>query len=59
MCWERSVIPFEEPKLEVNKDNNRETNFLGASVNKEDEKQNRETKEEVEDSLIKLCLVRF
>ena len=59
MCWERSVISFEEPKLEVNKDNNRETNFLGASVNKEDEKQNRETKEEVEDSLIKLCLVRF
>ena len=53
------MIPFEEPKLEVNKDNNRETNFLGASVNKEDEKQNRETKEEVGDSLIKVCSVRF
>lgn len=53
------MISFEEPKLEVSKDNDRETNSLGARVHKEDEKQNRETREEVGDSLIKLCLVRF
>ena len=53
------MISFEEPKLEVNKDNDPETNSLGVSVNKGNEKQNRETREEVGDSLIKLCSVRF
>lgn len=37
------MILFEEPTLEVSKDGDRETNSLGAGVNKGGEKQDGET----------------
>ena len=40
------MISFEELKLEVSNDNDRETNSLGVSVNIGDEKQNGEAREE-------------
>lgn len=40
------MISFEELKLEVSSDNDRETNSLGVSVNIGDEKQNGESREE-------------
>ena len=40
------MILFEEPTLEVSKDGDRETNSLGAGVNKGGEKQDGETGEE-------------
>lgn len=49
MCWERSVISFEELKLEVSNDYDWEANCLGDSFDIGDEKQSREARGKVGD----------
>lgn len=53
------MISFEEPTLEVSKDDDRETNSLGVGVSKGGEKQDGATGEEAGQSLTKVCSVRF